>query len=116
MNKTPIRIQRKRTKGWKIPPNTIYVGRPSKYSNPFKVNGYTNHNGLPKKTLHRFATSDYASALFDGRLPYTVDDVKRDLAGKNLACWCGLDQECHADILLKIANEKANDYQIRKEL
>ena len=27
------------------------------------------------------------------------------LKGKNLACWCPLDQLCHADLLLKIANE-----------
>ena len=32
---TPIRIQRKRTKGWRMPPNTVYVGRPSKWGNPF---------------------------------------------------------------------------------
>ena len=30
--------------------------------------------------------------------------VKHHLAGKNLACWCPLDQPCHADVLLKIAN------------
>jgi hypothetical protein len=38
MNKDkPIRIQRKRTKGWKLPPNTVYVGRGSKWGNPFKI-------------------------------------------------------------------------------
>jgi hypothetical protein len=31
-------------------------------------------------------------------------DARRDLKGKNLACWCPLDQPCHADILLRIAN------------
>ena len=31
------RIQRKRSKGWKMPPNTIYVGRPTKWGNPFKM-------------------------------------------------------------------------------
>jgi len=31
------RIQRKRTKRWKMPKNTIYVGRPSKWGNPFFV-------------------------------------------------------------------------------
>jgi hypothetical protein len=33
----PKRIQRKRVKGWKMPPNTVYVGRPSKWGNPFPV-------------------------------------------------------------------------------
>ena len=27
------------------------------------------------------------------------------LRGKNLACWCPLDQPCHADVLLELANE-----------
>jgi Domain of unknown function (DUF4326) len=31
----PKRIQRKRTKGWKMPPNTVYVGRPTRLGNPF---------------------------------------------------------------------------------
>lgn len=34
----------------------------------------------------------------------SVPDVSK-LKGKNLACWCPLDKPCHADILLKIANE-----------
>lgn len=34
----------------------------------------------------------------------TVDDIRAELAGKNLACWCPLDQPCHADVLLEIAN------------
>lgn len=29
-----------------------------------------------------------------------------DLRGKNLACWCPLDQPCHADVLLDIANKE----------
>ena len=33
----PVRIQRKRTKGWKMPPNTVYVGRPTEWGNPFKI-------------------------------------------------------------------------------
>lgn len=33
----PKRIQRKRTKGWKMPENTVYVGRGSKWGNPYYV-------------------------------------------------------------------------------
>jgi len=33
----PKRIQRKRTKGWRMPPNTVYVGRPTKWGNPFRL-------------------------------------------------------------------------------
>jgi hypothetical protein len=32
---TPVRIQRKRVKGWKVPGNTVYVGRPTKWGSPF---------------------------------------------------------------------------------
>lgn len=34
---TPVRVQRKRTKGWRMPENTVYVGRGSKWGNPYKV-------------------------------------------------------------------------------
>jgi len=30
---------------------------------------------------------------------------KIELRGKNLACWCALDQPCHADVLLELANQ-----------
>ncbi|MGE3840071.1 MAG: DUF4326 domain-containing protein [Vicinamibacterales bacterium] len=36
----PQRIQRKRSKGWKMPENTVYVGRPTKWGNPWSVEGY----------------------------------------------------------------------------
>ena len=37
-------------------------------------------------------------------LRFTVDDARRELAGRDLACWCPLDQPCHADVLLRVAN------------
>ena len=37
MTNKPKRIQRKRTPGWKMPPNTVYVGRPTKWGNPYEV-------------------------------------------------------------------------------
>ena len=33
----PIRIQRKRTRGFRMPPGVIYVGRGSRWGNPFKI-------------------------------------------------------------------------------
>ena len=38
--------------------------------------------------------------------PDLVEKARRNLAGKNLACWCGLDSECHADVLLDLANPR----------
>lgn len=34
----------------------------------------------------------------------TVDDVRRELAGRDLCCWCHPGDPCHADILLAVAN------------
>lgn len=46
----------------------------------------------------------YGPGLWHGRDRVTVADVRAQLAGRNLACWCPLDQLCHADVLLEIAN------------
>lgn len=164
----PERIQRRRTAGWHIPPNAVYVGRPSKWGNPF---GYRQHTGLARvpgacdpraaweyegRISADGARHDYhhpdgrvtvchirymtraelvetfrlalleedtpamQSAFPDGRGKWlgrwagqhpnqrreyvTVEDVRRELAGKDLACWCPLNQPCHADVLLEVAN------------
>lgn len=34
----------------------------------------------------------------------TVEQIRQELAGKDLACWCPLDEPCHADVLLELAN------------
>lgn len=89
----PERVQRKRTKGWRMPENTVYVGRPTKYGNPFieGVCGNTAEDAVRK----------YKSTMSE----MLKQDVRKELKGKNLACFCALDKPCHADALLKIANE-----------
>jgi len=88
----PKRIQRKRIKDWRMPPNTVYVGRPTKWGNPFK-GAFT-----PEKAVELYKTSHHLRHLVDS------GDIK-ELKGKNLCCWCPLDKSCHADILLEIANQ-----------
>jgi hypothetical protein len=93
----PERIQRKRTRGWRMPEGAIYVGRPSKWGNPF-------HGGISRQAdvdlfvdfLRRAPQQD------TGRTVY--EEIRRQLAGHDLACWCPLDQPCHADVLLELAN------------
>lgn len=95
----PCRIQRKRTKGWKMPPNTVYVGRGSKLGNPFKVG----RDGSLKECLEQYAY--WLNGLV--RAPVAGANMRGLIAsirGKNLACWCPLNQPCHADALLEIAN------------
>jgi hypothetical protein len=91
----PNRVQQRRTKGWRKGPNDVYVGRPSKWGNPHAVS--------PPATAADIER--YRTDLLAGRLRFTVDDVQRELRGKNLACWCALDAPCHADVLLEIANQ-----------
>ena len=108
------RIQRRRTKGWRMPEGAVYVGRPSRWGNEWKAGD-------------RFA---FASWLPDGDPDYgfrgvvldgeTVVAAYRDnlgvlsadeladwlepLRGHDLVCWCPLDQPCHADVLLELAS------------
>jgi hypothetical protein len=39
----------------------------------------------------------------DAEVPST-SEIRLELRGVNLVCWCPLDQPCHADVLIKIAN------------
>lgn len=95
----PKRIQRKRTKGWKMPDNTVYVGRPTKWGNPYFAH---DTNGAGKPIGPSGAVMMYQNFLqLDAE--YLYEDMK-ELKGKNLACFCPLDQPCHADILLELAN------------
>src|SRR5580698_4533218 len=98
---TPQRIQRKRTKGWKIPPNTVYVGRPTRWGNPF--------------TIKEVGDAQTAIDMFRGAIrtlhaTLGFGELRRELRGKNLACWCKLSEPCHADVLLEIANAKEADH------
>ena len=114
----PIRIQLRRTKGWKKPEGAVVVSRPSKWGNPFVCH----HPGSalerpmkPKLAVISFrlliekegAWSPIPLPWPKGKIPTqftTVEDVRTELRGKDLCCWCGLDQACHADVLLEIAN------------
>jgi hypothetical protein len=38
--------------------------------------------------------------------PSTVEEIRAELGGRDVACWCGLDEPCHGDVLLEIANHE----------
>jgi hypothetical protein len=94
----PRRIQRKRTKGWRMPPNTVYVGRPTKFGNPFPVALC----GSLEQALERYRFWLKRGDVTFG-FPPQPQEI-RQLRGKDLACWCPLGQPCHADVLLEMAN------------
>jgi hypothetical protein len=88
------RLQRKRTPGWRKPESAVYVGRPTTWGNPFTVNYRTMQS--PRVVVE----------LYEGFLaehPEIVEAAREALAGKDLLCWCPLDQPCHADVLLRVA-------------
>lgn len=88
------RIQRKRSKGWRMPEGVVYVGRPSKWGNPYNFGP-----SARAKAVNRFRAE-----LLAGAMPVSVEEIRAELAGKDLACWCPLDEPCHADVLLEVAN------------
>lgn len=99
----PKRIQLRRTKGWRLPENTVVVGRPSKWGNPYKV-----REDLPAREAVRcfeesLLWSIAGSHCMDGNIDWMAAHLP-ELKGRNLACWCKPGWPCHADVLLKIAN------------
>lgn len=95
------RIQRKRVKGWKMPPNTVMVSRPSKWGNPYQV--ASGDKGLDAK-LHEVVVEQFRQYVQRPENRHFRKAIAKELRGKNLACWCAPDKPCHADVLLEIAN------------
>ena len=89
----PVRVQLSRSRGWRKPPNTVVVSRPSRWGNPYTLAGYGREEAI---------------RLYADRLrqhPKLADAARRELRGRNLARWCALDQACHADVLLSVVNQ-----------
>ena len=133
----PKRIQRKRTKGWRMPEGAVYVGRPTKWGNPFEVYrckccdawDVRDENGVVYLLDHKYlqehpdvaltcSTSRARTEALAQAVSLYYMDLNWELApyphaselrGKDLACWCPLDQPCHADVLLELANREARD-------
>jgi hypothetical protein len=124
----PVRIQRKRTAGWRMPENTVYVGRPSQWGNPFRPEqasdaGYRDGHAMAAYAFRRWLAGDPIWFVKDRALDreFILTGISA-LRGKNLACWCrlvdhrGNYQPCHADVLLSLANDVPMDEVIRENL
>jgi putative membrane protein len=113
------RVQLKRTKGWRMPANTVKVDRGSIYGNPFTMEKRERseavalfRNWLTALTWEADCGQDYppmlTKHLCDRRR--ALLEALPNLRGKNLACWCplptpGEPDVCHAAVLLELANK-----------
>lgn len=129
MPRAPIRIQRQRTKGWRMPAGVIYVGRPSLWGNPFdfrssehcwtalaygckgdpagrreaSVRAFRLWMSVGETRWAEFRHGKKAfrpSPTIELAAPPSIDPLR----GHDLACWCAIGQSCHADVLLDLAN------------
>ena len=83
-----------------IPADAAYVGRPTKWGNPFLVNDPLLPQGSSKTTKHQMVVKEYRRYLLENeKLMSQLSELK----GKDLACWCS-PLPCHADVLLELAN------------
>ncbi|WP_371398868.1 DUF4326 domain-containing protein [Marinovum algicola] len=111
---SPKRIQMTRQKPWRHEhPDAVIVARPSKWGNPFKIGAarcsrrggtYLEERVKDAETAVRF----FRDMLSYQKRPYpSQEEIAAELRGRDLACWCPLDQPCHADVLLELANRDA---------
>jgi hypothetical protein len=86
------RFQIRRTKGWRKPPGSRCVTRSSRWGNPYRVEVFGRER----------AVELFRRDLLEQ--PWMAEDARRELRGRPLGCFCRLDQACHADVLLEVAN------------
>lgn len=94
----PHRIQLSRRRGWRKPEGAVVVSRPTRWGNPYQA-GKDGDGG------RAYLVQLYREYLARPEQADLVTAIRAELRGKDLACWCPLDQPCHADVLLEIANE-----------
>jgi hypothetical protein len=102
----PVRVQLRRTKGWRMPDNTTKVARPGPFGNPYHV-GRDGDAATCVAAYRDWIVNDQI------RL-YGHERVLGKLRGKNLACFCALDTPCHADVLLELANAPVSGLALSK--
>jgi hypothetical protein len=119
----PERIQLRRTKGWRKPDGAIVVARPSRWGNPISFSDVGGqYPSLDHTQIATMVVRDFQTLATRGRLAFpnwryadgnrgpveftypSIDVIRAELAGQDLGCWCDLDEPCHADILLELAN------------
>jgi hypothetical protein len=106
----PVRFQLRRVKGWRKPAGAIVVARPTRWGNPIVI---PRDQRGDREYVAAVVAAFRANVLADATVrPFgrawadypTVDEIKAQLRGHDLVCFCRLDMPCHADVLLELAN------------
>jgi len=90
-----------------IPKDAVYVGRPSKWGNPWRIGERHPADGhrLTRKEVIEIHRNSIHQMLTANREDGTIILDLSELRGKDLVCWCA-PLSCHADILLELANQE----------
>ena len=113
-NHAPIRITRRRTPGWRTPLCTcgcgqpaIYVGRPTKWGNPFSaMECGERYPSLTAEQVAGFIVNQFRYDLRGTFPDYpSANEIRAELAGHDLMCWCAKRSPCHGDVLLELASQ-----------
>jgi hypothetical protein len=94
------RVQRTRTKGAKLPPHTLCVTRGTLFGNPIKKKFAREGN---QRVVAEFREWVYQPQQAKLRKDFIWACKTMDI--EHLACWCNINDECHADVWLEIFNE-----------
>ena len=84
-----------------MPEGAIYVGRPSRFGNPFKVGQPLTDDPDDGRLTQALAVENFR---WLASISPNAERWAAELRGRDLVCWCPLDQPCHADVLLELAN------------
>lgn len=113
MTYPPVRVQRSRQRK-QVSPNglpIVYVGRGSRYGNPFKIG-----EAPPSRWIDIFEDSDidkYSEKLltredciylYKKYMSLEMSEFAECNKGLNVSCWCSISEKCHGDVLLNIWN------------
>ncbi|MGR3295902.1 MAG: DUF4326 domain-containing protein [Candidatus Bathyanammoxibius sp.] len=100
MTEAPVVLNRRSLPHGVIPSGAAYVGRPTKWGNPFPLTGLVMAVGTPKRERHLAVVDQYRRWI--QTQPHLLAALG-ELVGKNLVCWCA-PLPCHADVLLELVN------------
>lgn len=88
-----------------MPQGSVYVGRPTKWGNPFRVGTQVDLGEVESReeAVNLYLRWWEAPSTFVIPRPPLLAELL-ELCGKDLACWCRLDVPCHADVLLMLVS------------